>query len=269
MWRMTEKILTQTQVEDAQAHILRASASIDTFGVRDPMTAVPRPAFADVVCALDKPDALRTGMLRLSGQGHQTTARFPGLRGVAWYRTPSGLMGGPAIVLPQNRGVAVLTAETNPDNFSELTHALLENEYVTRRPDIAAHVNAGGNTKVVPAIGGHALIAASFAQQPGLAHGKVHQLAESSRGFGTAFTSDGESRRDFVVGHSERRVRSAALPLAKVVLDVAERYQMNPEQRLIGGGLAASELNIAMVAAAALSKGKVDIGGNMRAMAGI
>lgn len=267
---MAEIILTQNQIEDAQSKVLDARSSFDRYNgsLHDP-TTVPRPLFAEVAAGLEDAARFTKGRLLLTGADKQLTARFAGLRAVAHFVAGNGAkMQCPAVVLVDGQHVAALMAESNPRSFSALTHALLENEYVTQRADISAHTD---DNRIAPAVGGHALVAASFVDHPQRAHDKVHRLDDDMRGFGVAFGGQGEERRDFLVGHDKRRVRSAVLPLAKVVLEVRAEYQLPPDELLLGTGMDAGELNVAMVAAATLSRqdevGTVDIRANMHAMA--
>lgn len=260
---MTE-IISSSQVQDANGRFAEASRAFSPADV-EIVASVPRPDFKSVLgnmCMQQAP--IKNGALLLGPNQAALTRQFPGLRGLVSYRANGKTVQAPAIVLPDCTGrVAILTAEREPRSFTPLTHALLENLYVTQDPNIVAH---GGGNRVAPAVGGHALLAASLVGNPQGAHDKVHSLARQN--FGTAF--DAEARRDIAFGprgHNVLAVRSAVLPLAQVVLEVGEGHQPAPDNGL-GLGMSPGELNVAMTVAATLSHQPrgFDMRANMGAM---
>lgn len=245
-----KEIVSSSQIQYANAAFKVASNEFPSVSLNI-VTEVPMPSFKQVLDELTVHQIpVKNGMLLLAPQHTAYTQQFPGLRGIANYRAGNKTVQAPAIVLPDSRGaVAILTAESDPRSFTPLTHALLENLYVTQDPNIVAH---GGGNSVAPAVGGHALLAASLVGNPQGAHDKVHSLARQN--FGTAF--DAEARRDIAFGprgHNVLAVRSAVLLLAQVVLEVGEGHQPAPDNGL-GLGMSPSELNVAMTVAATLSR---------------
>lgn len=250
---MKNTILSPTQLTDAKGLFDDAAAN---FGVLTEFlddTEVPRPTVEDLLASANRSGVTLpvsgSGSLMLSPNNANIIAQHPGLRGIAHYKADRSMRMAPAIVLRDGKSVALLLSDANPYDVNELKHGLLENMYVTQREDIAAH---NSSDRVAPAVGGHALIAASFTGNPLVAHDQVHALANGN--FGTNFDAQGSRDICFgVSGHDVLRVRSAVLHLGQVVLEVPPAYQVSQGESLLADHLTASQLNVALTVAATLS----------------
>jgi hypothetical protein len=237
-----EKLLSTGQIQDGLGKFRDAAKREAGLWTPD-QEQVPRPLFSAIQAA-----AAAKGILPRNGKIEvlpgQEDILAPGVRGVARFAVKQSVVTAPAIVLSDGRTVGVLLGQRKPEELDTLTQAALENVYVTQDPAITAH--EGG--RVNPIKGGHALVAASFIGG-GNVHTAVHGYGNAN--FGTAF--DREGKRSVRIGHDEWNPRSAVLPLAQVLLAVAPGDQLLPGQDVLGTGYSASELNVAMTAAATLS----------------
>lgn len=250
---MKNMIVSKNQLSDAGGIFAEAAASISMQPELYDDDVVPRPTMEEIVLGANYAHSMlhvnAAGAIILGPDNAALTAKHPGLRGIAHYRTRDAARMAPAIVLRDGRQIALLVSDVNPYEMNELKHGLLENLYVTQREDIAAH---GSTNQVTPMIGGHALIAASFTGNPGAAHGQVHNLANGN--FGTNFDMQGSRDISFgTSGHDVLRVRSAILRLSQVIFEVPRAYQISHEDNLLGNDMTAGQLNIALTVAATLS----------------
>lgn len=254
-----KKVLSVGQVQDGAGIFAEALRSRN---IELPTTSVPRPAFSLVLeqaVALGLPVSSST--LVLQPASTHFLAKFSGLRVVAQFRHGQNVVQAPGIILDGARGVAVLTAAK--PMFDNLTHSLLENEYLTQKPGIVSH-----DAPVDRLLGGHALVAATKVAL-GSPHDLVHRLDRGN--FGSNFSAGG--RRDIAVGHDTYSVRTAVLNFGTAALATMEAYQLAPQVDLSGIGLSSDEMNIATTLAATMTKSTVPVPAvveaNLRAMEGL
>jgi hypothetical protein len=250
---MTKRIISADQLSEAKGLFDTAAArfGVDTEIYED--DRVPRPTLRNLIDSAARQGVVlpttKEGSVVLEPTHAPITASHPGLRGIAHYRAGETMHTAPAIVLRGGKQVAVLLSDANPRENNALKQSLLENLYTTQHPDITAH---GSANRVVPAVGGHALVAASFVGNPAAAHEQVHNFDHGN--FGANFDMAGN--RDIFFGtarHDVLRVRSAVLGLGQVILEVARAYQLDENDTLLGGGMSTGQLNIALTVAATLS----------------
>lgn len=264
------KIISANQLNDAKSLFDAAAARFDMPRIVSEDDNVPRPTLQNLIDTAARKGVLlpinNLGSLVLGPNDSIITAEHPGLRGVPHYRAGRMQRTAPAIVLRDGGHVGLLLSDAMPSESSELKQKLLENLYTTQRVDIATHGSGG---RVAPALGGHALVAASFAGKPEIAHDQVHYLAQGN--FGANF--DRAGNRDIFFGagrHDVLQVRSAVLGLGQVILEVTRAYQMHEGDGLFGNGMTAEQLNIALTVAATLSstekRRSFDPAGTMEAM---
>ena len=250
---MKKTIISKNQLNDASGMFAEAMRGIGLQSELRDDDAVPRPTMEEMILSANYAHSRLhvndAGAIILGPDEAALTAKHPGLRGIAHYRTRDAARMAPAIVLRDGRQIALLVSDVNPYEMNELKHGLLESLYVTQREDIAAH---GSANQVAPMIGGHALIAASFTGNPSAAHDQVHNLANSN--FGRNFDMQGNRDISFgASGHDVLRVRSAILRLSQVIFEVPRAYQISHEDNLLGNDMTAGQLNIALTVAATLS----------------
>jgi|GEM_PF-2929056 hypothetical protein len=240
--------LSNGQLQEADGVFHAALEAVDMRSQGADRT-VPRQSFRVFENALLQAGyALRPGGEQRIGPSFSgVLGRFPGLRGLVHFKSGNVVRTVPGVILEDEVSVGALLGQKDC-TISTLTHILLDNIYHTQRPDVVAHKGTGPQV-----LGGHALVAASYAGGSSGAHDTVHAFARTN--FGAEFDASGA--RDIRVGHDTLRVRSAVLPLAVVALTVAEAYQ--PESAdLLGVGLIGGQMNLATVVAATMSREHVN-----------
>lgn len=250
---MKNTVISPNQLHDAKGLFDAAATQFDVKGKMSMDTVVPRPTLHDVIASAVRQNVVLSvnsqGSVLLAPRDEAIAAIHPGLRGVAHYKAGASMRAAPAIILRDGRRLALLLSDANPNECNDLKQSLLENLYTTQDPDIAAH---GEKSLVIPTVGGHALVAASFVGNPRAAHDQVHSLDHGN--FGANF--DRAGNRDIFFGtggHDVLRVRSAVLALSQVVLEVTKAYQIEDDESLLGSDMSAEQLNIALTVAATLS----------------
>lgn len=265
---MSRVPLSRQQLQDARGYYAGALEEIGHQGLEATASAVPSPDVKDVFAKL-----AALGMNPLNGQislhpgdlGQLTLP--PGLRVLVAYRQGRERRFAPGIILRNPGNVGVLTAQASPTDFGALTQVLLSNVFETQRSDVVSH-----DTQSARLVGGHALVAASYVQGGGNAHGLVHELAEGGGNFGARF--DGTGARDIAVGHDRLRIRSAAFPVGSMALVIHGAYQpQEAGEGLLVAGISSTELNVATTIAATMSRSpgrdaRVFLADNLRAMQG-
>lgn len=243
---MRKTPLSRQQLQDAGGIYSEALLGKGVRGVY--ASTVPSPDVNDVFAQLAvRGMTPRNGNIVLAPSQWERTRMPPGLRVLVAYRQGREQRSAPGIVLPNPAYVGVLIAQGNPTDFGPLTQTLLSNIYETQRPDVVSH-----DTRTARFVGGHALVAASYVRQDGMAHGEVHRLANGGN-FGAQFDNTGA--RDIAVGHDILRVRSAVLPVGSVVLAISEAYQPQASSdTLLVPGISSAEINIATTIVATMSR---------------
>lgn len=267
---MSEITLTPDQLNDSFSILADAvdgmfSKSEQESGLyKPPEDEVPRPNFTTFVYRLqEQADGIATpipeqrkGRLVIKPTNTTLLAGFDGLRGIAaGSYGKTGKISGPAIILPGATHVALLTAEeqygqvTDTPGITDVQHALLETEYIKHMAIVApehseADVTNAGD--VAPAL----VVASSGLNAD--AHQDLHGLADRSQStFGTNFSQS--SRQDFRVGNTTRYVRSAVIPIGKVIMLIGGHDQLPDKVQLFDIRQSSGELAVGLTLAASQS----------------